>query len=110
MLGVISLRRSRAFGDCRLGLTLWRELLLDEFWGGCLSDARGDVAWEHVLSILAINRLVAPGSEWRIHREWFLQTALDELLGVDFAAAAAPAAPAAHPLGRDHSAGSVRLL
>ena len=44
--------------------------------------------WEQVLAILAINRLVDPGSEWRVHREWFLQTALDELLGVDFAAAA----------------------
>ena len=45
------------------------------------------MAWEQVVAILAINRLVAPGSEWWIHREWFLQTALDELLGVDFAAA-----------------------
>jgi len=83
----LSLRRSRAFGDCWLGLRLWSELRLDRFWAACLSDERGDVAWEQVVAILAINRLVAPGSEWRIHREWFLQTALDELLGVDFAAA-----------------------
>ena len=83
----LSLRRSRAFGDCWLGLTLWRELRLDQFWAECLAGERGDVAWEQVVAILAINRLVAPGSEWWVHREWFLQTALDELLGVDFTAA-----------------------
>jgi hypothetical protein len=84
----MALRRSRSFGDCWLGLTLWRELGLDSFWTDCLADERGEVAWERVLAILAINRLVAPGSEWRVHREWFLQTALDTLLGVDFAAVA----------------------
>jgi transposase len=83
----LALRRSRSFGDCWLGLTLWRELNLDQFWSACLADEPGDVAWERVLAILVINRLVDPGSEWRIHREWFLQTALDELLGVDFEAA-----------------------
>jgi len=83
----LSLRRSRAFGDCWLGLMLWRELRLDQLWAGCLASERGDVPWEQVVAILAINRLVDPSSEWRIHREWFLQTALDELLDVDFAAA-----------------------
>ncbi|MBU0717953.1 MAG: IS1634 family transposase [Planctomycetes bacterium] len=83
----LKLRRARAFGDCWLGLTLWRQLRLDHFWSERLGDERGDVLWERVLTILAINRLTSPGSEWRIHREWFRQTALDELLGVDFAAA-----------------------
>jgi hypothetical protein len=83
----LTLRRSRAFGDCWLALTLWRELRLDQFWAACFADEAGDVAWERVLAILAINRLVAPSSEWQVHREWFLHTALDELLGVDFAAA-----------------------
>jgi hypothetical protein len=83
----LTLHRCRAFGDCWLALMLWRELRLDQFWARCFADQEGGVAWEQVLAILAINRLVAPGSEWRVHREWFLQTALDELLGVDFAAA-----------------------
>lgn len=84
----LALRRCRAYGDCWLALTLWRELGLDRFWAERFLDETGGVAWEQVLAILAINRLVAPGSEWRVHREWFLQTALDELLGVDFAAVA----------------------
>lgn len=84
----LRLHRARAFGDCYLALTLWRQLRLDQFWGQRLGGQRGEVPWERVLAILAINRLVAPGSEWRIHRQWFLETALDELLGVDFAAVA----------------------
>lgn len=83
----LKLRRSRAFGDCWLALTLWRELHLDTFWDGCLAGERGEVPWAQVVSILAINRLIDPGSEWWIHHEWFLRTALDELLGVDDAAA-----------------------
>lgn len=84
----LTLHRSRSFGDCWLGLTLWRDLGLDRFWARQFGDQRGAVPWERVLAILAINRLVAPGSEWWIHREWFIGTALDALLGVDFAAVA----------------------
>jgi len=86
-MSALTLRRSRSFGDCWLGLRLWRELELERFWATCFQDEAGEVPWERVLAILAINRLVAPGSEWWIHREWFEHTALDELLGVDFAAA-----------------------
>ena len=34
-----------------------------------------------------INRLMDPGSEFRVHRQWFDQSAMDVLLGVDFAVA-----------------------
>jgi transposase len=84
----LRVRRARSYGDCWLGLTLWRQLQLDRFWADCLGDQRGDIPWEQVLAILTINRLVAPSSEWHVHRQWFLTTALDELLGVDFAAVA----------------------
>jgi hypothetical protein len=33
--------------------------------------------------VLVANRLFAPGSEWRLHREWFDRTALADLLGED---------------------------
>jgi len=49
----LKLRRSRSFGDCRPGLTLWRELRLDRFWSVRLADEPGDVPWERVLAILA---------------------------------------------------------
>ena len=83
----LALRRPRCFGNCWLGLHLWQELQLDQFWAGGLREHRAEVPWEKVLAILAINRLCDPGSEWRVHRQWFLTTALDELLGTDFSAA-----------------------
>jgi hypothetical protein len=86
-LSRMRLRRPRRFGDCWLGLMLWRELGLDGFWGRALGRDRGAVDWSKVLAVLAINRLCEPASEWAVHRRWFLASALDELLGVDFAAA-----------------------
>ena len=83
----IELRRPRRFGDCWLGVHLWQELQLDQFWRIRLAEHRGEVPWEKVLAILVINRLCDPGSEWRVHRQWYLSTALDELLQCDFAAA-----------------------
>lgn len=86
-LSRMKLRRSRSFGDCWLGLSMWNELGLDTFWQQRLGDERGAVAWWKVLAILTINRLCDPGSEFKVHRRWFLSSAMDELLGVDFAAA-----------------------
>ena len=37
-----------------------------------------------MLLVLVAYRLLAPGSEWRLHREWFERTALADLLGADF--------------------------
>jgi len=79
--------RPRSFGDCWLGCHLWRELGLDDFWQGQLGDQRGGVPWEKVLQLLSVNRLCQPGSELAVHRRWFLASAMDELLGCDFAVA-----------------------
>jgi transposase len=87
-LSEMRLERPRRFGDCWLGCLLWQELGLEEFWNGKLGTERGSVPWNKVLQVLAINRLIDPGSEFMVHRQWFLSSALDELLNVDFAAAA----------------------
>lgn len=81
------LLRPRSFGDCWLGCLLWEALGLSSFWNARLGDERGEVPWEKVLQILAINRLCDPGSEFVVHRRWFLSSAMDQLLGVDYAAA-----------------------
>jgi len=81
------LLRPRSFGDCWLGCLLWRELGLDRFWQEQLGDERGGVPWEKVLQLLAINRLCQPGSEFFVHRRWFDNSAMDELLECDFAVA-----------------------
>jgi len=83
----LELRRPRVFGSCWLGCELWRQLGLDEFWGSRLGGWREEVAWEKVLQLLVVNRLLDPGSEFRVHRQWYLSTAMDALLGTDFAVA-----------------------
>ena len=87
-LSEMQLRRPRAFGDCWLGCRLWRELQLDGFWDDRLGASRGDVPWAKVLQLLTVHRLIDPGSEFRLHRQWFARSAIDELLDVDYRAAA----------------------
>ncbi len=86
-LDQMELHRPRAWGNCWLGCELWRQLRLDEFWSARLPANRQAVPWERVLQLLVVNRLIDPGSEFRVHRQWFDQSAMAELLNVDFAAA-----------------------
>jgi transposase len=86
-LSGLQLRRARPFGNCWLACDLWRQLGLDSFWQDRLPDGREAISWEKVLQLLVVNRLIDPGSELRVHRHWFLASAMDELLGVDFAVA-----------------------
>jgi hypothetical protein len=86
-LSGLELRRPRLFGSCWLGCQLWQQLGLDQFWDARLSGSREDVPWEKVLQLLVVNRLLDPGSEFRVHRQWYLTTAMDALLGTDFAMA-----------------------
>ena len=76
-----------ARGDCWLACELWRQLGLENFWQARLPTGREEVPWEKVLRLLVVNRWIAPGSEFRVHRQWFIDSAMDELLGVDFAVA-----------------------
>ncbi len=88
-LSEMQLRRPRIFGNCWLGCELWRQLQLQEFWQEKLAAAtkRETVPWEKVLRLLVVNRLIEPGSEFRLHRHWFDQSAMAELLEADFAVA-----------------------
>ena len=82
-LSQVRLRRPRQWGACWLALELWRELGLDRFWAERLDRSRKGTRWDQVLFVLVAYRLLAPGSEWRLHREWFERTALADLLGED---------------------------
>jgi transposase len=86
-LSGLELRRPRSFGNCWLACELWHQLGLDEFWRQCLPEGREGVSWEKVLQLLVVNRLLEPGSEFRVHRQWFVDSAMDELLGENFAVA-----------------------
>jgi transposase len=86
-LSEMKLERARPYGNCWLGCELWRQLQLDRFWSGKLPQGREGVAWPQVLELLVVNRLIDPGSEFRLHRHWFDHSAMDVLLGQDFAVA-----------------------
>ena len=83
-LSQLRLHRPRQWGACWLVLTLWRELQLDRFWAERLPASRKGTRWDQVVLVLVAYRLIAPGSEWRLHREWFEHSAVADLLGADF--------------------------
>src|SRR6267142_1931566 len=67
----------------------WRKsiAILEE---GALPPSRKGTRWDRVLLLLATYRLLAPGSEWRLHREWFERSAMADLLGEDLGLAEIP--------------------
>jgi len=83
-LSGLELKRPRIFGNCWLACELWQQLGLDEFWQQRLPEGRERVSWEKVLRLLVVNRLLDPGSEFRVHRQWYLSSAMDELLEAGF--------------------------
>ncbi len=86
-LSKMQLKHPRSYGDCWLACEIWNQLRIPEFWNGKMPVGREDVPWEKVLQLLAVNRMIDPGSEFRLHRQWFDRSAMDELLGYDFAIA-----------------------
>src|SRR5271157_4782387 len=95
-LSEMRLRRPRQWGACWLANVLWRELQLDRFWAERLPRSRKGTRWDDVLQVLATYRLIAAGSEWRLHRQWFRDTAMADLLGADFGLAEAHKLYACH--------------
>ena len=87
-LSEMELRHPRQYGACWLACHLYQELGLDRFWAERLPPSRKGTRWDLVLQTLVAYRLIAPGSEWRLHREWFVRSAMGDLLGADFAALA----------------------
>lgn len=86
-LSQLRLSRPRQWGGCWLALKLWEELRLDRFWAERLPASRKGTLWDQVLFVLVAYRLIAPGAEWRLHREWYGRSALADLLGADAALA-----------------------
>jgi transposase len=82
-LAQLRLCRPRMWGGCWLALKLWETLELDRFWRVRLPKSRKGTRWDQVLFVLVVYRLLSPGSEWRLHRQWFERSALRDLLGAD---------------------------
>ncbi len=78
-----SLHRSRQWGACWLAGQLREQVGLDRFGAARLPPSRKGTRWDWVLQILAVYRLLDPGSEWRLYRHWFEHSAMADLLGAD---------------------------
>jgi transposase len=87
-LSEFELRRPRQWGACWVACRLWEQLHMDEFWQERLPISREGTNWRHVLQTLVSYRLIDPGSEWRLHRQWFQNSAMADLLGEDVGLAA----------------------
>ena len=75
----------RQWGACWVFGLLWEQLKLGEFWQERLRPSRQGTSWYDVLVVLCAYRWIDPGSEWRLHREWYRQSAMGDLLNEDFA-------------------------
>lgn len=80
----LQLRRPRQWGGCWLSGEIYEQLELDRFWAERLPPSRKGTRWDLVLRTLVTYRLLDPGSEWRLHRQWFESSAMADLLGEDF--------------------------
>src|SRR2546428_7447962 len=83
----LQVKRPRQWGACWLGCELYEKLELDRFWAEKLPTSRKGTRWDLVLQTSVIYRLLDPGSEWKLHRQWFEATAMADLLEEDFALA-----------------------
>jgi transposase len=63
-------------------------LKLEAFWRERLPASREHTSWHQILLVLCAYRWIDPGSEWRLHREWYAGSAMGDLLNADFALAA----------------------
>jgi hypothetical protein len=101
-LSDMRLCRPRQWGACWLAGQLWQALQLDTFWADRLPPSRKGTRWDQVLQVLVSYRLIAPGSEWKLHRDWFGNSAMADLLGADFGLAESHKLYACHDLLLQH--------
>ncbi len=83
-LNELQIKKPRQWGACWLFCELWSLLELDQFWRGKLLPSRKGTRWLNVFKTLTAYRLIDPGSEWRLHRSWYEQSAMGDLLSEDF--------------------------
>jgi len=83
-LNEMQVHRPRQWGACFLARRLYQQLELDLFFAARLPNSREGTRWQHILQTLVCYRPIDPGSEWRLHRLWFEQSAMGDLIGADY--------------------------
>ena len=80
----LELHRPRQWGACWLACSIYEQLGLDSFWAKRLEPSRKGTRWDLIAQALSCYRLIDPGSEWRLHRDWYDNSAMGDLLGAGF--------------------------
>ena len=80
----VALCRPRQWGACWLACKLYQELNLDPFFGERLPPSRKGTRWDLIVKALCCYQLIEPGSEWKLHRHWYENSAMGDLLGAGF--------------------------
>ena len=83
-------------GGLLAGRAVVEALQSDQFWAARLPPSRKGTKWDQILQVLVAYRLIAPGSEWKLHRDWLGKSAMADLLGADFGLAEAHKLYACH--------------
>lgn len=81
-IGGVRVERMRRFGDCYLGLILWKRLKLDKVFEKLRECGREDIGWADMFCVLTLARFCQPSSELAIAESWYEKTALEDLLNV----------------------------
>jgi hypothetical protein len=68
-------------GACWLACRLYKQLKLDRFFAPLLPDSGEGTNRQHIPQTLVCYRLIDPGSEWRLHRQWFEQSSNERHAG-----------------------------
>src|SRR5258706_309418 len=79
-LDAMELHRPRQWGAGWVACQLYEQLELDRFWSTRLPDSRKGTQWRHILQTLVGYRVIDPGSEGRLRRLGFEQSAVGGLL------------------------------
>ena len=77
----LELKRPRQWGACWLACYLYEQLGLDAFWSQRLAVRRKGTNWAVIAKVLSCYRFISPGSEWRLHRQWYQDSAMSDLVG-----------------------------
>lgn len=81
----VRVERIREFGEVYLALALWRRLGLHTVLRESFDEGREEVPWETVACLLVTARFCAQPSELGVAERWYRRTALEDLLGVNWA-------------------------
>jgi len=87
-LAEFSIQRPRQWGACWIFFADMGAVETGGVLAGTSAASREHTSWHQILLVLCAYRWIDPGSEWRLHREWYAGSAMGDLLNADFALAA----------------------